>query len=330
VAKKTRYTEKLERIARESSLTATQAKIIEEVINTIPDYLETSKPITILSPETVILEHYEDLEKCWQWLNPALLTYLEADQDFNRLTTSSVVHRFVLLPLLPVETNSYKQQMLRKTILIHLHVQLWFGVICGVYFLDPKKINIREVIDQLNFASIPEQNFFYDVPGFHSEEHFLGITLRDDKAKKKFEEVKRWFAPSKDFPIWIFYDEKNFEGNRLKGWRWKNLRLFFHYLYGKRVFCDGCGHDVENFSLDHIAPISRSYFQTLINFQPLCRSCNSAKRDIEGLDPFGLGMLIPEYLRTRQLDDILRLAPPWLGRITRPNSQKDIYSRLFR
>lgn len=331
MAKKSHEEEVLERIAHEARAAAAQAEILKGVISDIPNYLETAKLITILSPETVILEHYAEPEKCWQWFTPALLTYLEADQNFNILTKSSLVHRYVLLPIPSVETNWYRQRILRQIILMHLHVQLWFGVICGIFFVDPRRMNIKMVIDELNFASIPEQGFFYDVPRFHSHEELLAKTLRDDQAKRRFEEVKQWFIPHEDFPIWIFYDEENFEGNRLKGWRWDKLRLFFQHLYGEYILCAGCGRLVEDFSLDHIAPISRKHFQTLINFQPLCHACNVAKRDIEGDDPFSLRLLLPEYLRTRQLDDILRLQPAWLGKISRPRSKREILrGSLFR
>jgi hypothetical protein len=331
MVKKSYQEEVLERIANEARAAAAQAEILKQVITDIPNYLETSKLVTILSPETVILEHYQEFERCWQWFTPALLTYLEADQNFNELTSSSLVHRYVVLPNPSVEDNWYRQRVLRQIILMHLHVQLWFGVICGIFFVDPKRVNIEKVIDDLNFASMPEQRIFYDVPGFHSHEELRANILRGHDAKNRFEEIRRWFVPQDDFPIWIFYDEDNFEPKRLKGWRWYSLRVFFHYLYGKQILCAGCGHFVEDFNLDHIAPISRNHFQTLINFQPLCPECNTAKRDIEGDDPFGLRLLLPEYLRTRQLDDILRLQPPWLGKIGRPRSKREMLrGDLFR
>lgn len=55
MAKKSREEEILERIGREGRAAAAQAEILKGIISDIPNYLETARLITILSPETVIL-----------------------------------------------------------------------------------------------------------------------------------------------------------------------------------------------------------------------------------------------------------------------------------
>ena len=46
--------------------------------------------------------------------------------------------------------------------------------------------------------------------------------------------------------------------------------------YGKRCLC--CGSD-KDIAIDHVIPISKGGTNTADNIQPLCRSCNSSKRD---------------------------------------------------
>jgi hypothetical protein len=67
---------------------------------------------------------------------------------------------------------------------------------------------------------------------------------------------------------------------------------FFHHCFRKRIpipehirqdvlsagICFHCGA-VDNLAVDHIVPVKLSGGNERENLQPLCRSCNSAKRD---------------------------------------------------
>jgi 5-methylcytosine-specific restriction endonuclease McrA len=128
-------------------------------------------------------------------------------------------------------------------------------------------------------------------------------------------------------PTWLFYDEQNFGGVRLSGWRWNEHRRFFSALYQPRERCLGCGKVLDKFALDHIAPFSKGHFQTILNFQLLCGPCNRTKRALEGSDPYVIPLLIPESERTRDLEQIFYQKPPWLGDFMHPGSKRELFAR---
>src|SRR4051794_15638991 len=72
------------------------------------------------------------------------------------------VERYVLLPNPGLLENLPRRQALIDIILLHLHLQLWYGIICGVMFIDPRRKEIAKVLRDLNFVSIPSQHFFID------------------------------------------------------------------------------------------------------------------------------------------------------------------------
>jgi hypothetical protein len=82
------------------------------------------------------------------------------------------------------------------------------------------------------------------------------------------------------------------------------------------------------FNLDHIAPLSRHFYQTIVNFRPLCGSCNRAKASMLGENPFQVKLMLPQEFRTQDLDDIHRLAPPWLGAMRAPMAISQIDKTL--
>lgn len=323
MAKKSKPALKLDRIAAESRFVAAQAEILSEILSEVPTLLGMRDLVRLLSPETVLLEHYKEPDKYWQWLYPSLLEYLREDEDFNLATKNSVVYRYVLLPLPGFLDNWYQRRLLIQAILLHLHVQLWFGVICGVFFVDQRKVDFSGIRDKLNFMAMPEAQMVFDVPGFHSQSDLDLHRLRDSASRERLDLLDVFLAHSSRPPVWLFYDEENFGSQRLSGWRWESLRTLFLHLYTP-FRCIGCGSSMKSFALDHIAPVSRGYYQTLLNLQPLCRSCNSAKRALEGDDPFGIRLLIPEHLRTRVVEDLMRQPPRWLGKIARPGGVKEV------
>lgn len=323
MSKKSKPPVELDKIAAESRFVAAQAEILSEILREVPNHLETHDLVRLLSPETVLLEHYKEPDKYWQWLYPSLLEYLKEDESFNLAARSSVVYRFVLLPLPGFLENWYQRRLLIQAILLHLHVQLWFGVICGIFYVDQRKVELASIRDKLNFMAMPEAKTVFDVPGFHSQSDLDLHRLRDSASRERLDLLDNFLARSSHPPVWLFYDEENFSSRRLKGWRWESLRTFFLHLYAP-FRCVGCGAAMSTFTLDHIAPISRGHYQTLINLQPLCRSCNSAKRALEADDPFGIRLLIPDNLRTRAVEDLMRQPPRWLGKIARPGGMREV------
>src|SRR5574341_1040893 len=161
MAKKSKPALKLDRIAAESRFVAAQAEILSEILSEVPTLLGMRDLVRLLSPETVLLEHYKEPDKYWQWLYPSLLEYLREDEDFNLATKNSVVYRYVLLPLPGFLDNWYQRRLLIQAILLHLHVQLWFGVICGVFFVDQRKVDFSGIRDKLNFMAMPEAQMVF-------------------------------------------------------------------------------------------------------------------------------------------------------------------------
>jgi hypothetical protein len=322
-----RRTTPFDRLAREARFAATQAEILSEVVGQIPDYLERRRPAVVLSPETVFVEHFGNSAEYLQWLTPVLMEYLQRDAEFNQETGRSVVYRYVFLPITSREQNWFERRRLIQSIIMTLHVQLWFGVICGVYFVDQATVTREQLLTLANFACVPHADLLFDVPGFHSENGIDLVKVRGDETSRRISAMIRTLAGKNVRPLWLFYDELNFSRSRLSGWRWSVLRQFFERLCAP-MRCVGCGTSIRRFALDHIAPIAAGHFQTLVNFQPLCKMCNSAKGAQEGDDPFGIRLIIPPQLQTHLLDDVMRQAPRWLGTVRRPQTSAEIRATL--
>ncbi|MGZ4844413.1 MAG: hypothetical protein ACXVJ1_06855, partial [Candidatus Angelobacter sp.] len=133
---------------------------MKELIRDIPNHFDTRKPATVLGAEIALLENYKEPDNCLQWLAPQLQIYLEANEEFNVVTRSSVVYRRVLLPTPEALSNPVHRRKLREIILLHLHVHLWFGVVCGISFVDPRRVSVDEIAKSLNFLVLPESGIF--------------------------------------------------------------------------------------------------------------------------------------------------------------------------
>jgi len=315
-------------IASIHKVIAAQAQALAELAEDVPNYLHTGHITSVLACDTVIFEDYSQPTKCFAWLTAALKSWLGANEGFNRLVGTGTVFRYVILPFPSALGRSWaKRRLLIEIILLHIHLQLWHGVICGVVFLDPRKVSIDGVRSQLSFLAIPDAGILYNLPGFHDSDNIRASVQTGSSADQLMRGLERWITVGGRRPIWLYYDETNFSKSRLRGWRWESLRDFFGSLYGPLPVCIGCHQQIRSFSLDHIAPVSKGHFQTLLNFRPLCRRCNSSKRDLNAEDPFAIRMLLPEELRTRDLDDLIRLSPPWLGRTKMPITSSEVTSK---
>ena len=303
---------------------AFQSEVLGVFEREIPNHLEKKSPVAVLVSDTVIAENYKDLSKTLAWLTAPYKAWLNINQKFNKMSEHQIVYRYILLPFPSLIKNWQQRQHLIDIILIHLHIQLWYGVICGAVFVNPQKTNIAKILPDLNFLAIPSHRTFFETPAFHSEKE-LGVTISSgNQADSQYTRINQIISKQCTKPLWLWYDEKNFSKGRIKGQRWDTLREFFQILYGPDLLCIGCYKIVSDFALDHIAPISKEYFQTLINFRPLCKNCNSAKKDMVREDPFKIGIILPEELQTRDLDDIYRHSPKWLGKIKTPSSLRDL------
>jgi 5-methylcytosine-specific restriction endonuclease McrA len=323
------YKSELDVLADLHGRIAVHAKALAGLEQEITNRIERSDLFTVLVADTAIAENYSDPAKCLAWLTASHRSWLRANASFNQMAERQVFYRYVLLPYPSIVRNLAKRQLLADIILLHLHLHLWHGVICGVVFLDPRKTELANILEDLNFVAIPSQRVFLDTPAFYRGESLRTSVLTDARANRRLEDAHRvLFAGGRGRPIWLHYDEANFSRERLQGWRWDVFRAFFRNLYGPSLKCSLCGNLIGAFELDHIAPVSRGFYQTLINFRPLCAKCNREKSDIVGENPFQLKLLLSEELGTRELDDIHRLPPPWLGTVDGPSSARQIEARL--
>lgn len=320
---------KLEKIAPAYRRIARQAEVLSVFAREIPNHIEKNSLFAVLVTDTVIAENYKDASKCLAWLTLAHRAWLNENHEFNRMAERLIIYRYILLPYPSLITNWQKRRRLIDIILLHLHLQLWHGVICGVVFLDPRKTNIARVLNDLNFLSIPSHNIFFEAPAFYNGDNLKTIRYSNNQANMRYRAVNQMLSTHGSDPLWLHYDEANFSGERLSGWRWNMLRQFFRRLYGPDVVCTECHAATDTFALDHIAPISQGYYQTIINFSPLCKRCNSSKSDITREDPFKVKILLPTDLQTRELDDIQRQPPQWLGKVRSPTSLRDLTARIL-
>jgi hypothetical protein len=311
----------LERLAKLHRRVAAHAEALAQMEREIAARIERTKLFAVLVADTAIAENYADPWHCLDWLTASHRAWLRTNQRFNEMAERLIFYRYMLLPYPSLLRNSEKRRLLIDVIMLHVHLHLWHGVICGIVFVDPRQQKIAEVLEDLNFIAIPSQQAFLDTPAFYRGENLTTSVITGSRADRQMAEAER--ALSGDGarrPVWLHYDERTFEGPRLDGWRWQALRRFFQALYGPRMRCAApdCGVELKSFELDHIAPIGKRYYQTLPNFRPLCVRCNREKGDRLREDPFALRLMLPEDLRTRELEDIYRLPPPWLGRVATP------------
>jgi len=317
----------LEQIAPASRIIADQAEVLGAIARDIPNHLERSRVLAIIAADTALFENYSDPEKCYTWLTAALRMWLRTNEGFVREVGEAVFYRYMILPFPSIVRNEEKRQNLIDVILMNVHLQLWHGVICGILFADPRRVNSRTIAHELNFTAIPRAEVFYDAPGIHRAGDLNAQTLRGGQVSQRMRRLHEWLTPRRGEPLWLHYDEANFDGPRLRGWRWDVLRGFFRGLYGPTMYCARCNRRLGTFELDHIAPHKYGYPQTIINFRPLCKEHNLQKGASRGEDPFHVRLLLPEDLRTREIDDLHRLPPPWLNRIKSPRDKREITDR---
>lgn len=317
----------LERVARTHHQIALQAEVLASLEREIPNHIEKSDAFDVLMADTVLAENYHNPSECLAWLTASHRAWLKRNLEFNHMAGRMILHRYILLPDPSLFPNRYRN-LLTNIILLHLQIQLWHGIVCGIVFLNPRTRNIAKDISDLNFVSIPSHRTFFDTPAFYKGGSPKTTILTDMKADARYRHAVRVISSRRSAPLWLHYDEENFSGVRLNGWRWEVLRKFFSRLYGPELFCTRCHVKLDKFALDHIAPVSKGYPQTIINFRPLCKKCNSEKGDIIDEDPYAVRLLQLSNSMTRELEDIHRQPPSWLGKIRSPSSLRDVTGKL--
>lgn len=305
------------------------AELMAEHERKILDRLEYTRPSAILFSETTIAEMYDAPDKCLLWFHGAHREWLKRNSELMSKVEHQTFYRLIFIPYPSILGNLPARKALIELIIFHVHFQLWHGIVVGAVFVDPRKPDIMSMLKKLNFISMPQNSLFLDYPDFYQSEHASGNIIKDTKAFQAHQKKSDILRGLRLEPIWLHYDERNYSKIRLSGWRWQSLRKFCSLLYGPKIKCAYCGNIAEPFSLDHIAPISEEYYQTINNFRPLCKICNSQKGAKIGKNPYVMSMILPDYIYTKDLDYILMHRPSWLGEISYLKNRSSIRKELL-
>lgn len=295
---------------------AQQAETLSVLEKHSRDILDSK--IALISVDTVLYEHYENIGEAEIWLNGLHWEWLGVNQDLCRQSNASVYYRYIVLPYPYAIKNPAKRRRLIDFIVLNLHVHLWHGVICILKFLDPRKHDLRSLTNEMNFFTIPKAKEFLGLPSWYRSKSIEQVLFRGKDYERQRQLVRRWLLINYSKLTWLFYDECHFQCRRLDGWHWKQLRRFFYQLNENYRICPLCNSQ-EATELDHVGPRVRGHFQTLPNLQLLCGLCNRSKSTIELLaNPFELRAPISPNSQSAALTATLNEPPSWLGKISRP------------
>jgi hypothetical protein len=302
-----------EKYVRESQQAETLSDLEQHSYELLHDEL------VVVSADTIIYEHYRNVNNARIWLEGLHWEWLNANMELCSKSSGSVYYRYIVLPYPYVLQNTTQRKRLIDSIILNVHLHLWHGVICAIKFLDPRIHSINQLTREMNFFIIPEAEEFFGLPAYYRSNTIEQVRVVGSEYVRQQQLVKQWASMEDSDLVWLFYDEAHFERKRLSGWHWSQLRRFFFQLNAEILICPLC-RTRQCTELDHIAPCSRGYFQTLLNFELLCGECNRYKSNIESVDPFAFHTLIEPRLQSKALEQVLREPPPWLGRIRRPKT----------
>src|SRR5918999_1417957 len=181
-----------QRLAQDATLLAW---LEDETLN----YLSPGRPVSVLVADTLFAERYNDLTACLAWLSGAYRLWLRANQRFIGEAGRQIFYRFVLLPIPRVLKSWPIRRLLIDTILLHLHVQLWHGVVCGISFVDPRSSRTKRQLRDLNFVAIPAHRTVFDTPAYYHVEELGTKVLVDSVADIRCAEFREIIGRS---PIW--------------------------------------------------------------------------------------------------------------------------------
>jgi hypothetical protein len=308
---------------------AEKAERLSELERILPDYLFPRRKAAILVGDTLLFENYRCLSLAAGWFGGLRAAWLESNLELNNAASESVFHRIVLLPYPAVLANPFDRRALIELILLHLHLQLWHGIVCGVKFLNPRSVR-HWTLDDLHFVSAPHAEKFFDFPGWTRGDTIMKQVLEGGKARASLARIRgSWLHAGQSRVLWLWYDEDHFRSApRLAGSHWARIRRFFAELHRGCDTCPAC-HERKATDVDHRAPFAGGFFQTLPNFQFLCGPCNKAKsKTLVGPDPFKPPLCLPDEYRSARSQGILDSRPPWLGNVRRPRDVHSVLQRL--
>jgi 5-methylcytosine-specific restriction endonuclease McrA len=306
--------------------TAKQVKVLEEIHQNLLEHLSPSPHFSIIHFDTVLYQLYNNEQFHYSWATAGFQNWLARNEQIILEQKQSRVFRYIFVPTVESISNAWSRHNLTDVVVFNLHLNMWFGVVVGVVFIDTRKCPPTNFTRLLNTSYIP-----LDKMCFGSSEFYQGKDIRFSiksgcDTESHIEAISTLVRSSPYRPIWLWYDEANYSRQRLIGVRWEALRKLFYALSEKPFRCPVCKESKSSeYTLDHILPIADGHHQTLLNFMGICGNCNRLKGDKRGrYDPFGFPQFIPEVHRTVALQSVLTKPPGWLGNIARPLNRTEI------
>jgi 5-methylcytosine-specific restriction endonuclease McrA len=304
------------------------AELYNEIKNDVDHYLERGHGV--FSIDTLFIDHQDNRKKWLNWLEREQLDWLIQNERFCREIGQYHWYRILVLPYIPTISDAEKRIEIFMYILIYIHLHLWHGVVVGVLFSDTNKLSDMWSISDLNFVSIPGQQYMFYIPAYYNSEYVHYDKLSGTTAIDRLHFVKNGLKLNRRSIIWLYYDECNFFGRkRLPPWRWKAFRKFFEILYLNNRFCEYCYQEYKEFDLDHIIPLNHEVPQTIMNFRPIHAHCNKRKNiNSRPYDPFCIPSFVPERFQTLILQNIFSKhgKPKWINELQKLDGVKKIIS----
>ncbi len=194
----------------------------------IEDVMKAHEQFCVIFIDTHIYESYNSIDLHTSWLSGALAEWLEVNAKIQRDLGFTAIHRIILLPYPQVISNVATRRFVIDYIRLLLHVHLWYGVICPIYFVDPRKMPDTDKITNHIFTAMPWSKIFISMPKFFSEHSVYQKPIEGLKSHQTLRDSLTAIGLIDKKPIWLYYDEDNFGGGKkLRGWRWKEMRSFF-------------------------------------------------------------------------------------------------------
>jgi hypothetical protein len=300
---------------------AAQITVLQEIEKRVETHFDRKSFICCF--DTLLYEHYEDTEAYYAWCAGALQYWLLKNSAWTKSLGRYSVFRFIFLP----QPNLIRRRSIRysflQNVMFNAHLHLWHGVVVCLLFLDPSRYPPMSISKDLNITSIPDHDVLLGSVSFYGSNHLEIFDSVGSKSHARFQRLYSLIRASAYPPFWLWYDQENYSYKRIVGGRWETLRELFRVFEPDPFVCPMC-RQPGNYTLDHILPVADRRglsngprYQTLLNFSPLCHSCNSSKQDqVPRITPFSVPEFVPLWCRTDELRRIINDPPPWLGSVS--------------
>lgn len=303
-----------------------QMQILEDLHAHLLEHLSGAGNITTIHCDTLLYELYHNTDFYYFWVTALFQHWLKRNEQIILEQKAPRFFRYMFVPTVDAVRGDWLRRQWPNVVALNLHMNLWYGVIVCVVFVNPRKYPPAKYAQRLNMSYIPIHRMCFGTFDFYTGSCPDLSIEEDSKSTDHARDVRDLIRHAPCQPIWLWYDEDNFSGKRLSKSRWDALRDLFVSLCPKPFVCPICSKRRDrDFALDHIWPIADGHPQTLMNLMGICGSCNRNKGDRYGRgNPFDCPAFVPAGYCSEELKSILKDRPPWLGKVARPSGVREI------